>query len=249
MQPRLFVPTSSPISSGMEMDLSEGVSRHIQVLRMQPGEDVFLFDGRGGQWQARITSMTRKVVSVAVQSHDPQDRELPLSITLAVGMPANDRMDSLIEKATELGAAAIQPLMMERSVLRLSGERAQKKVEHWQAVAVAAAEQCGRTKVPAVHEVQTLSQWLQSPDSHMPVRGVLSLRDASPVSRWATEHLIGNEESRVCFLSGPEGGISPQEEQSLLDAGWTALSLGARVLRADTAPLAAMSVMAAMLER
>lgn len=237
------------MSAGVELDLPEGVSRHIQVLRMQPGEEVSLFDGRGGQWQARITAMTRKIVSVAVMAHAPVDRELPLSITLAVGMPANDRMDSLIEKATELGAASIQPLMMDRSVLRLSGERAQKKVDHWQAVAVAAAEQCGRTQVPHVQDVKTLQQWLQSPDGRCDLRGVLSLRNAQPISRWATENLVGRAKAPVCFLSGPEGGISPQEEQALLDAGWTALSLGTRVLRADTAPLAAMSVMAALLER
>ncbi|HET8869428.1 MAG TPA: 16S rRNA (uracil(1498)-N(3))-methyltransferase [Aquabacterium sp.] len=249
MQPRLFVPATSPMHEGLDLDLPEGVSRHIQVLRMQPGEEVSLFDGRGGQWQARITAITRKIVSVTVQKHDPADRELPLAITLAVGMPANDRMDSLIEKATELGAASIQPLMMDRSVLRLNGERAQKKVDHWQAVAVAAAEQSGRTRVPRVHEVKTLQQWLQSPDSAATFRGVLSLRQARPISQWASEGLVSQSESRVCFLSGPEGGISPQEEQTLLDAGWTALSLGARILRADTAPLAAMSVMAALLER
>ena len=111
-----------------------GPARHVQVLRLQPGAPIILFDGSGGEWQATITHMGRSDVDVQVETFSPADRELAIAVTLALGMPANERMDSVIEKATELGVMSIQPLMCERSVLRLSGERAQKKVAHWHAV-------------------------------------------------------------------------------------------------------------------
>jgi 16S rRNA (uracil1498-N3)-methyltransferase len=155
---RLFVET--PLAANTEMALPPGPARHAQVRRVQPGEALVLFDGHGGEWLARITSMGRSEVRVAVETHIAADRELPLAVTLAVGMPANERMDILVEKATELGVAAIQPLLCERSVLRLAGERAERKREHWQAVAVAASEQCGRTRVPVVEPVRALGAWL-----------------------------------------------------------------------------------------
>lgn len=244
--PRLFVSPGVPLSTALELDLPEQVSRHVQVLRLQPEDSVVLFDGLGGQWSARILSMGRKVVRVAVESHEPVSKELPRSVTLAVGMPANDRMDALVEKATELGACGIQPLMCERSVLRLDGERALKKVAHWQAVAVAAAEQSGRTAVPVVHGVRTLNQWLQQVRPSEAQCGLLSLRQTSSIAQWAQSRVLTGP---VYFLSGPEGGLTPGEEDQALQAGWQAVSLGARILRADTAPMAALSVMAAMWER
>ena len=141
MPPRLFV--DQPLSRGSDLSLPAGPARHVQVLRLQPGAALTLFNGRGGEWRATVSHMGRSDVQVRVDEHNPMERELQRPVTLALGMPANERMDTLVEKATELGAAAIQPLMCQRSVLRLSGERAQKKVAHWQAVAVAACEQCG----------------------------------------------------------------------------------------------------------
>jgi len=137
MGPRLHVEEMKLDVSGAAFALDEGPSRHVQVLRMQPGEGLRVFDGRGREWQAEVTEMGRKVVQVRVLHGIDNDRELPVRVTLAVGMTANDRMDTLVEKATELGAHAIQPLLCARSVLRLDGERAAKKVAHWQAVAVA----------------------------------------------------------------------------------------------------------------
>lgn len=246
--PRFYVPTDSPLSSQQELDLPEQVSRHVQVLRMQPGEQISVFDGFGGQWTAEVLAMGRKVVRIAVREHEDMNRELPHAVTLAVGMPANDRMDGLVEKATELGVSAVQPLMCERSVLRLDGERALKKVAHWQGVAIAAAEQSGRTCVPVIHEVKTLTQWLKQDRPAGAACGVLSLREAQRIRGWAAGLGQTAERAPVYFLSGPEGGLAPQEEDAVLQQGWQAVSLGARVLRADTAPLMALGVMAALWE-
>ena len=135
---RLYV--DAPLAAGQRLDLPPGPARHAQVRRVQPGDALLLFDGRGGEWQARVQAMGRQSVHVELLAHAAVDRELRPRVTLAVGMPANERMDWLVEKATELGAAALQPLLCERSVLRLQGERAERKREHWQAQAVAAAE-------------------------------------------------------------------------------------------------------------
>ena len=259
MGPRLHVAHSCLNLDGQAFALNEGASRHIQVLRLQPGDGIRLFDGLGQEWLAEVTEMGRKVVQVRLGQRVDNDRELPVRVTLEVGMPANDRMDAVVEKATELGVDAIQPLVCARSVLRLEGERAAKKVAHWQAVAVSASEQCGRAVVPQVHAVQTLAGWLKQ-DSASPVanhRGVLSLRDAVGVRGWLTSQGAGVAQTAAgaaaagaswCFLNGPEGGLAPEEESLALAQGWTAVSLGQRVLRADTAPLAVLSVMAALFE-
>ena len=237
MPPRFFVPP--PLQAGDLCVLPPGPSRHVQVLRLQPGDAITLFDGRGGEWQARIEQMGRSVVSAQVLAHQIIDRELPVEVTLALGMPANERMDTVIEKATELGATSVQPLVCERSVLRLSGERADKKVAHWQAVAVAASEQCGRTRVPLVHPVRTLPAWLAAlPNAEGQRRQVLSLRAGSQGPN------VGQAGAPLLFLSGPEGGLSEGEEQAALQAGFQPVSLGPRVLRADTAPLAALAAVA-----
>jgi 16S rRNA (uracil1498-N3)-methyltransferase len=212
---RLYV--DPPLAPGQALDLPPGPARHAQVRRVQPGDELLLFDGQGGEWQARVLAMGRQSVQVQVLAHDAVDRELPLAVTLAVGMPANERMDWLVEKATELGVAALQPLLCERSVLRLDGERAERKREHWQAQAVAAAEQCGRTRVPVVLPVRRLPDWL--PPSTLPATS-------------------GHP---VVVLSGPEGGLSPAEDEAARGAGFTAVQLGPRVLRAETAPLAALA--------
>lgn len=253
--PRFHVGRELALAPGLVCVLPEGASRHVQVLRMQPGGQICLFDGRGHEWEAQVTEMGRKAVTVIVGEAIMHSRELPVQVTLAMGMPANDRMDALIEKAAELGAHAIQPLLCERSVLRLDGERAAKKVAHWQAVAVSACEQCGRSVVPQIHGIQTLQVWLTQQASQAAgnptKKGVLSLRDAMPLGPWLQDAVPRGETQglRYVFLSGPEGGLSPSEEQAALDAGWSAITLGPRVLRADTAPLAALSVIGAAYER
>ena len=230
--PRLHC--TEPLSSGSSLALPPGPARHVQVLRLQPGDPLTLFDGRGGEYEAVVEQMGRSTVTVTVGAHLDRECEAPLAIHLAIGMPANERMDWLVEKATELGVASIQPLLAERSVLRLSGERAQKKQAHWQGIAVAACEQCGRNRVPPVHAVRPLVEWLAT----QAAPGlVLSLREG-------TQALAAlPRRDAVTLLSGPEGGLAPAEEDAALARGWIPVHLGARVLRAETAPLAALAVL------
>jgi 16S rRNA (uracil1498-N3)-methyltransferase len=237
MPARFHVPL--PFAAGETLELPAGPARHVQVLRMQPGDALTLFNGEGGQWQAEVLEMGRKTVTVRLIGPETVDEpELPQRITLALGMPANERMDFLVEKATELGVAAVQPLMCERSVLRLSGERAERKREHWHGVAVAASEQCGGTRVPLIHPVMTLAEWLRSAGAAESAgcRMVLSTGTAP-----ALEAVAGAAAGPACtLLSGPEGGLSPAEEAAACAAGFAPASLGPRILRADTAPLAAL---------
>lgn len=234
MPPRLYL--DAALHEGDDLELPADTARHVQVLRLQPGDALTLFNGQGGEWDAAVTQMSgRQQVAVRIGANHAVSRELPLAVTLALGMPANERMDTLVEKATELGVAVIQPLQCARSVLKLSGERADRRRAHWQAVAIAAAEQSGRTRVPHIAPVQALSAWLGG-DVGAPAgaRHVLSLAaDALPPSV--------NGSGALCLLSGPEGGLEAQEEALARQRGFTPLSLGPRVLRADTAPLAALA--------
>jgi len=234
---RIFV--EAPLAAGSEFELPPGPARHVQVRRLQPGDALRLFDGRGGEWAASVAAMGRQSVRVRIGAHHPAERELPFAVTLAVGMPANERMDTLVEKATELGVAAIQPLVCARSVLRLAGERAERKREHWQAVAVAASEQSGRTRVPRIAPVLALQRWLQGLDAGAACRLLLRPGDgATPLRESAA--LAGD-----CLgLSGPEGGLTADEEAAALQRGFSAVGLGPRVLRADTAPLALLAWLA-----
>jgi 16S rRNA (uracil1498-N3)-methyltransferase len=223
-----------PLASGVALALPAGAARHVQVLRLQPGDAITLFDGRGGEYDAVVEAMGRSEVRVQVGVHHAIERETAVAVHLALAMPANERMDWLVEKATELGVASIQPLVAERSVLRLAGERAQKKQAHWQATAIAACEQCGRNRVPTVQEVQPLATWLAA---QARPGWVLSLAAGSrPLADLQVD-------AAVTLLSGPEGGLAAGEEQAALDRGWTPVNLGARILRAETAPLAALAVL------
>ena len=245
MSLRLFV--DSPLSADLEFALPEDAARHVQVRRLQPGDELRLFDGRGGEWRAQVTRMGKRDVDVRVAAHEAADRELPFALEIALGMPTNERMDALVEKATELGVAALQPLQMERSVLRLDGDRAAKRVAHWQGVAASASEQSGRTRVPRVAPVRGLAAWLAQPDEGAAYAGrfVMSTGDAPPLST----ALAGMAGGRWLALSGPEGGMTPDEEAAAVARGFTRVSLGALILRADTAPLAWLAQMAVLLPR
>ena len=205
-------------------------------------------DASEGEFEATITRMGRSDVDVTIGQYTATERETKRAVHLAVGMPANDRMDWLVEKATELGVASIQPLMTERSVLRLSGERAEKKLAHWRGIAIAACEQCGRNRVPVIHEVATLSDWLRNAATPATTAGgarlLLSLQSGS---RPLAEAAAGSGE--LIFLSGPEGGLGPQEEAAAIASGFAPVSLGPRVLRAETAALACLSLISLMSPR
>jgi 16S rRNA (uracil1498-N3)-methyltransferase len=236
MPARFFV--DQALAAAGELSLPAAAARHVQVLRLQPGTPITLFDGNGDEWLAEVLAMGRSEVRVQLQARQPAQRELGQDVTLAVVMPANDRMDGLVEKATELGVACIQPLMSERSVLRLNGERADKKVAHWRGVAIAACEQSGRARLPRIAPVQTLSQWLGAltpPADER--RWLLSPTAAQALAAQATR-------AHTMVLSGPEGGLSPAEEEAARAHDFVAMNLGPRILRADTAPLAVLGWLA-----
>ena len=231
-----------PLATGQVVDLPPTAARHVQVLRMQPGHALTLFNGEGGEFSAEVQHMGRSDVRVVVGEHRALECEAACQVHLAVGMPANERMDWLVEKATELGVQRITPLMTERSVLRLSGERADKKQAHWQAVAASASEQCGRNRVPVIDLPERLDTWLarQTPQAGG-VQGVLSLhastqplhvlrQSAQPSTSW-------------CLLSGREGGLTDAEDAAARAKGFAAVSLGQRVLRAETAALGALALL------
>jgi 16S rRNA (uracil1498-N3)-methyltransferase len=226
---------------GEVLALPAAESRHLQVRRLQPGDAVALFNGDDGlEWQAQITRIGRAEVELRIGACSHVERELPIAVTLALGVPANERMDGLVEKATELGAATIQPLLCERSVLRLVGDRAEARRRHWHAVAAAASEQCGRVRVPGIAPPMQLDRWLHGLEGGQVVsanRLVLSLApDALSLDAWHSSRV--DDARAMLVLSGPEGGLTANEEASAVAAGFARVGLGPRVLRADTAPLA-----------
>ena len=239
--PRFHCP--APLATGAELDLPPGAARHVQVLRLQPGDGITLFHGGqgagdpGGEFDATVVRMGRSDVRVLVGAHHAVEREAPRAVHLVAGITANERMDWLVEKATELGVASITPLAAERSVLKLKGERADKKIAHWQAVAVAACEQCGRNRVPVVHPAVDLARWVGLTVAPA-LRLLLSLREGT--APLGTAAAPGGP---VVFLSGPEGGLSRAEEDLALQHGFSPVTLGPRVLRAETAPLAALAAL------
>ena len=250
--PRFHCPIA--LHTGATLELPAGAARHVQVLRLQPGDSITLFEGQagegfaGGEFEAKVLRMGRSDVLVEVGAHRAVERETAREVHLLAGITANERMDWLVEKATELGAASITPLLAERSVLKLKGERGDKKRAHWQAVAVAASEQCGRNRVLVIHPATDLAGWLKSapaadaPDAQLPARLLLSLGEGTqPLRAAAEQHAPANKS--VVFLSGPEGGLSPQEEALARANGFAPVTLGARVLRAETAPLAALATL------
>ena len=235
--PRFYCPT--PLATGLALSLPAGAARHVQVLRLQPGDVITLFNGEGGEFDATVTRMGRSDVDVEVGAHQAVEREAARAVHLLAGITANERMDWLVEKATELGVASITPLVAERSVLKLKGERAEKKLAHWQGVAVAAAEQCGRNRVPTVHPALTLTEWVKkAPPGE---RWVLSLSEGTQSLAQIQGQAAGLPMTPVTVLSGPEGGLSPTEEAAALAAGFAPVTLGPRVLRAETAPLAVLA--------
>jgi 16S rRNA (uracil1498-N3)-methyltransferase len=237
---RFYCPLA--LVSGQVVDLPPTAARHVQVLRMQPGHALTLFNGEGGEFSAEVQHMGRSDVRVLVGEHRDVECEAPCQVHIAVGMPANERMDWLVEKATELGVHRITPLMTERSVIRLTGERAEKKQAHWQAVAASASEQCGRNRVPLIDVPERLDAWLARQTTQTDViHGVLSLHAS-------TQPLTAMQANAVqkswVLLNGPEGGLTDAEDAAARAKGFAAVSLGERVLRAETAALAALALLA-----
>jgi 16S rRNA (uracil1498-N3)-methyltransferase len=235
--PRFYCP--QPLAAGATVDLPEGVAHHLHVVRMQPGASITLFDGSGGQYRCTLAEIGKKRVSALVDAFEPVEVELPWSVTLAQGLPEGAKMDWIIEKAVELGVAAVQPLAARRSVVRLSAERAEKRHAHWQGVIVAASEQCGRNRLADLAPVADFQRWLDAPQAPPQPRILLSPRATESLADWAR----ANPAQAVTLLVGPEGGFTQEEEDAALAAGALALSMGPRVLRTETAALAAMAML------
>jgi 16S rRNA (uracil1498-N3)-methyltransferase len=241
MIPRFHCPF--PLAPGAQVELPEAAACHaLKVLRMKAGESVILFDGRGGEWRAELLNSkvsSGETARVALREFSDRDVESPLPITLVQALPSGDKMDWVVEKSVELGVAAIQPVAAKRSVVRLSTERMARRVAHWNAIASAACEQCGRNHVPVVAPVLDLPQYLAVAEAQNARR--LMLAPGSAVSLQA----LDKPAEPVIVMVGPEGGWEEGEMQAAQATGFQFLQLGPRVLRTETAGLAALAAMQA----
>ncbi len=227
--PRFFL-EQQPLHERQTLALPPAVVRHVQVRRMQPGQDIVLFNGTGGQWRARIARMGRSSVSVQVTAFEDVEREAPRPVHLGCGLIDASRFDWLVEKACELGAASLTPLLLARS--HASGNAA-RRAERWRAITAAACEQCGRNRLMPIAPPCTLDEWLNRLESGAQ-RLVLDA-DGAPLRPDAA---TGRS---LALLSGPEGGLTDFELAAARAAHFIPASLGARTLRAETAPLAALA--------
>ncbi|AZG13416.1 16S rRNA (uracil(1498)-N(3))-methyltransferase [Cupriavidus pauculus] len=244
MPPRFFVDTA--LVADAVLPLPEPVVRHVQVLRLATGDAITLFNGQGGSHAATLAEIGKRHALARVGAHDATEAETPFAVTLAQGLAGGDKMDWLIEKAVELGVTAIQPLQASRSVVRLSGDRAAKRQAHWQALVQAACEQCGRNRLPAVAPVATLEAWLASAPASG-ARLLLSPRASGSLADLAATHRDAWRATGVTLLIGPEGGLSADEEDAARRAGFIGVTLGPRILRTETAGLACLATLNAIL--
>jgi 16S rRNA (uracil1498-N3)-methyltransferase len=233
--PRIFSAQKLQINASIELE--PGPSQHLsRVLRMKRGDSIILFDGTGGQYPATITALGKKSVVAITADFDPVERESGLCLHLGIAISRGERMDWVVQKATELGVSAITPLRSERTEVRLSEARAEKKLRHWQQVATSACEQCGRNRLPNIQPTQNLAQWVSGVEAD--TRLVLHHRASST-------HADATSPSSIALLVGPEGGLSPDEITAAEQAQFSSLQLGPRVLRTETAPLAAIAILQA----
>lgn len=240
--PRFYYPDN--LGSGSEVPLPPEASHHAaRVLRLAVGEPVVLFNGRGGEYQGRITRSNRGEIWVKTGAFFDDARESPLEVTLGQGLSSGERMDLTLQKAVELGVSAIRPLATERSVVKLSGDRAVRRAEHWQNLVVAACAQCGRNLIPEVSDLQRFDQWLAQLTRDVAADELRLMM--SPQAELSLRALP-TPPKKIVLLAGPEGGLSPQEAALALNYGFTPVRLGPRVLRTETAALAALAAMQAL---
>lgn len=233
--PRIF--TTQTLKSDSTVELEAGPSAHIaKALRMRMGATVALFNGLGGEFLAEIVSIDKKTVQLNVLDHNTQEFESPLQLELGIAISRGDRMDWIIQKATELGVTRIAPLITLRSEVKLKGERAEKKQRHWQQIIISACEQCGRNQLPQLQTLASLDTWL--PGVNAGRKFVLHHRDTS-----ATK--TDQRPASAAILIGPEGGLDENEIRTAGQHGFEALTLGPRILRTETAPLAAIAILQA----
>jgi 16S rRNA (uracil1498-N3)-methyltransferase len=226
----------SPLAPGSDVELPDRAARHVAVLRLKERDAVTLFDGRGGEYEARLLRVGQKSTVARVGAWHDIERESPVAVTLALGISASDRMDYAVQKATELGVVEIVPLATARSVVRLTAERAGRRQAHWQAIASSACEQCGRNRVPRVHEVTEYLPFVSAG------RGGARLL-LSPEGEQRLRDIAASESCTL--LIGAEGGLAPEELDRALKEGYVAMRFGPRILRTETAPLAVLSAIQA----
>ncbi|MCZ4053850.1 16S rRNA (uracil(1498)-N(3))-methyltransferase [Oxalobacter sp. OxGP1] len=231
-----------PLAIGENIELPKDAARHIMVLRLSAGDTLTLFNGLGGEYQARITRIDRQRVTTEIVSHSSREAELPYRITLAQGIPEATKMDWIIEKSVELGVSDIIPLAAQRSVVRLNNDRAEKRLSRWQAIAISAAQQCGRNRLPHIASPVGTGEYLRQTTPSP--RILFSPRATEALSEWARHQKPQN----ITLLIGPEGGFSPEEENMAEQQGVTFLSMGPRILRTETAGLAAVAAINALWE-
>jgi 16S rRNA (uracil1498-N3)-methyltransferase len=238
--PRFYV--DAALRAGGSCELPEDTAHHaMHVLRLRTGDDVTLFNGRGGEYPGRISSIQRLKISVDVLEHRALERESPLHVVLIQGVSSGERMEFTIRKAVELGVAEIQPVLAAGSVARPKGERAAARQGHWQKIAIAACEQCGRNRIPAVHPLLNASDYRAAPGNGA-VKLLLSPGSELPLSKF-----IEGKGENLILAAGPEAGFDEQEEKAFLAAGFVPVRLGPRVLRTETAALAALAALNALL--
>lgn len=236
--PRFHCPV--PLAAGRSVDLPENAARHAaRVLRLRVGDDIVLFEGNGGECKARIAAVERDRVTADVLDRQAVEREAPIRVTLVQALQSGDKMDLTIQKAVELGAAGIIPVASRRSVLKLDGARAAKRLAHWQGVAVAACEQCGRNRVPLVAEIESLERWLAQPAPENVLRLMLAPGAGQTLAALPRPSVA----TRIELLIGAEGGLAPEELERAAQAGFVGVRLGPRILRTETAGLAALAAM------
>ena len=231
--PRIF--TDSPLCTGGQCELDANATQHVgRVLRMTEGQSLLLFNGDGQDYNARITHANKKLVQVSVEEARPNLTESNLDILLGQALSKGDRMDYAIQKAVEMGVTGIAPLSTDRSDVKLKGDREEKRLRHWRQVAISAAEQCGRARVPELHPVMALNDWFEHTED----------RDLRLVMHHRTEQTLDSMEkpTRVALMIGPEGGLSPDEIAAAEAAGFLPVTVGPRVLRTETAPVAAIAL-------
>lgn len=230
---------ATPLTPGGRVTLTGNAAGHItRVLRLRAGEPLTLFDGSGGEHSARIESAGGGTVTAALLEHLAIERESPLVLTLAQGVSRGERMDWVVQKATELGVTRIVPLLTERSVVRLDAQQARKKLAHWNAVCIAACEQCGRNRLPQLQEPQELPAFLGGKDEQS-LKLLLSVQGPEKEVRLQD---LPRPAAAISVLIGPEGGLAPEEQAAACAAGFTPVRLGPRVLRTETAAVVALTI-------
>jgi len=233
-QNRLYI--DQPIVADTELEITGDRAHYLgRVLRMRVDQPLIVFDGSGGEYPAHIASISKRSVRVSVGAYSDIDRESPLSIHLLQGLSRGDRMDTIVQKTTELGVAAITPLTTDFSVVKILGNRAQKKLSHWRGISISACEQCGRNVLPRIDEPTPFKEWLGVNVGDTRSRLILK-PDVSQTLDTCTE-LSGT----ICVLIGPEGGFSDVEYKLAEDLGFEAISLGPRILRTETAAIATVA--------